>query len=162
MANRIFKESQSYLGTWIMYVMILTEVPVIILMIVLYATTDDKQEMAIALGVVIGSLILVFILIFNLKLETRIDDKSISFRYTPFIRQWRSFQKETIKSYKVINYSPISDYGGWGFKGNKTTKAYSVLGDQGLLIDVGEKKKILIGTMKAKELTAFMENWKEE
>jgi hypothetical protein len=162
MANRIFKESQSYLGTWTMYVMIMTEVPVIILMIVLYATTDDKQEMAIALGVVIGSLILVFILIFNLKLETRIDDKSISFRYTPFIRQWRSFQKETIKSYKVINYSPISDYGGWGFKGNKTTKAYSVLGDQGLLIDVGEKKKILIGTMKAKELTAFMENWKEE
>tara|TARA_R110002020_G_scaffold287003_2_gene502492 strand:- start:4859 stop:5347 length:489 start_codon:yes stop_codon:yes gene_type:complete len=162
MANRIFKESQSYLGTWIMYVIILTEVPVIILMIVLYATTDDKQEMAIALGVVIGSLILVFILIFNLKLETRIDDKSISFRYTPFIGKWRSFQKETIKSYKVINYSPITDYGGWGFKGNKTTKAYSVLGDHGLLVDVGEKKKILIGTMKAKELTAFMENWKEE
>ena len=162
MANRIFKESQSYLGTWIMYVIILTEVPVIILMIVLYATTDDKQEMAIALGVVIGSLILVFILIFNLKLETRIDDKSISFRYTPFIRKWRSFQKETIKSYKVINYSPITDYGGWGFKGNKTTKAYSVLGDHGLLVDVGEKKKILIGTMKAKELTAFMENWMEE
>ncbi|MEB2781608.1 hypothetical protein U3A58_14520 [Algoriphagus sp. C2-6-M1] len=162
MANRIFKESQTYVGTWIMYVMILTEVPVLILMIVLYATSDEKQEMAIALGVVMGSLILVFALIFNLKLETRIDDKSISFRYMPFIRNWRQFPKEIIKSHEVIKYNPVTDYGGWGFKGNRTTKAYSVLGDEGLLLDVGEKKKILIGTMKSKELTDFLENWREE
>jgi hypothetical protein len=162
MANRIFKESQSYLGTWVMYVMILTEVPILILMIVLHATSDEKQEMAIALGVVMGSLILVFALIFNLKLETRIDDKSISFRYMPFIRNWRQFPKESIKSYKVIKYDPLTDYGGWGLKGNKTTKVYSVTGDEGILLDVGEKKKIMIGTMKSKELTDFMGNWMEE
>lgn len=162
MANRIYKESQSYLGTWVMYVILLTEVPVLILLTVLYVTSDDKHEMAIALGVVLGTLVLVFALIFNLRLETRIDDKSVSFRYTPFILKWRQFPRERINSYQVIKYSPITDFGGWGFKGNKTTKAYSVLGDEGLLLDVGEKKKIMIGTMKAKELTAFMENWMGE
>ncbi|REG90513.1 hypothetical protein [Algoriphagus antarcticus] len=162
MANRIFKESQTYIGSWVMYFIILAEVPILILLTVLYANSDDKQEMAIALGVILGTMILVFILIFNLKLETRIDDNSISFRYFPFIRKWRQFPKDTIKSYKVIKYSPITDYGGWGFKGNKTTKAYSVLGDEGLLMDLGKKKKLLIGTMKSKELTDFMENWMEE
>lgn len=162
MANRIFKESQTYIGTWVMYVIILTELPILIFLTALYATSYDKQEMEIALGVVLGTMIIVFILILNLKLETRIDDKSISFRYTPFIRKWRQFQKEAVKSCEVIKYSPLPDYGGWGFKGNNTTKAYSVLGDTGILLDVGQKKKILIGTMKSKELTDFIENWREE
>ena len=161
MANRIFKESQTYLGTWIMYAMIMTEVPIIILLIVLYVTSDEKQEMATSLGVVVGSLTLVSALIFNLKLETRIDEKSISFRYIPFIWKWRRYPKETIKSCTVISYNPITDFGGWGLKGNKTTKGYSVVGDEGVLLDVGKEKKIMIGTMKAKELKAFLENWIE-
>lgn len=162
MANRIFKESQSYLGTWLMYVMILTEVPVLILLIVLYANSEDKQEMAVALGVVLGTMALVIILILNLKLETRIDREGVSFKYSPFIRKWRTYPREIIKSYEVINYSPLTDYGGWGIKGNKTTKVYSVLGDEGILLDVGEKKRILIGTMKSKELDSFMNIWMEE
>jgi len=32
----------------------------------------------------------------------------------------------------------------------------------GILLDIGEKKKIMIGTMKPKELSDFMENWMEE
>jgi len=149
MANRIFKESQTYFGTWIMYVIILTELPILILLIVLYATSNDKQEMVIALGIVLGTMLLVFILILHLKLETKIDDKSISFRYTPFIRKWRHFQKEAVKSCEVIKYSPLVNYGGWGFKVNITSKAYFVLGNTGILLDVGETKKILIGTMKS-------------
>tara|TARA_R110002072_G_scaffold21664_3_gene76619 strand:+ start:52374 stop:52811 length:438 start_codon:yes stop_codon:yes gene_type:complete len=145
-----------------MYFIILTEVPIVILLIVLYATSDDKHEMAIALGVVLGTMALILGLILNLKLETRIDDNRISFRYLPFILKWRQYPKAMINSVEVIKYSPISDYGGWGIKGNKTTKAYSVLGDEGIIMDVGEKKKILIGTMKSKELTDFMKNWMEE
>lgn len=144
-----------------MYVIILTEIPIVVLLAVLYATSDDKQEMAIALGGIVGAIVLVFFIISNLKLETRIDDKTISFRYTPFIMKWRKHPKESIKSWKIIHYNALIDYGGWGFKGNKTTKAYSVLGGDGLLIDVGEKKKIMIGTMKSKELKVFMENWME-
>ena len=162
MENGIFKEEQSYLGTWVMYAIILTELPIVILLIVLYVTSDDQQDMAIALAVVIGTLVLLLLFISNLKLETRIDSNSLSFRYRPFIRKWRQFSKEEIKSIEVIKYSPLIDYGGWGFKGNKTTRAYSVLGDEGLLLDVGEKKKLLIGTMKSRELADFVENWMEE
>jgi hypothetical protein len=162
MANRIFKESQTYHGTWVMYAIIITELPIVILLTVLYATSDDKQEMALALGVVLGTMALLLLFILNLKLQTRIDSDSLSFRYIPFIRKWRQYKKGEIKSAQVISYSPLTDYGGWGLKGNATTKAYSILGDQGLLFDVGEKKKIMIGTMKSKELKEFIDNWMED
>ncbi|SFT99803.1 hypothetical protein SAMN04489724_3283 [Algoriphagus locisalis] len=162
MANRIFKESQSYAGTWVMYFILLVEAPTLILLIVLYFTSEDKQEMAIALGVVSCTMALALILLFNIKLETRIDDQGISIRYLPFIRKWKNYPKTQIKSWEVSYYQPVLDYGGWGIKGNKTTRSYSVLGSEGLLLDVGEKKKIRIGTMKAKELQAFMESWMED
>ncbi|UZD24685.1 hypothetical protein PBT90_14995 [Algoriphagus halophytocola] len=162
MANRVFKESQSYAGTWVMYFILLVEAPTLILLVVLYFTSEEKQEMAIALGVVLGAMALTLSLIFNIKLETRIDNQGISFRYMPFIRKWRKYSRAQVKRWEVSEYQPIMDYGGWGLKGNKTTKAYTVLGTEGLLLDVGEKKKIRIGTMKAKEMQAFMENWMEE
>lgn len=161
MANRVFNESQSYRGTWVMYLILLVELPTIVLLFVFFLKEDDKSEMGIALIVVIVSLFLILLFISKLKLETRIDDLGISFRYFPFIRRWRKIEKNHILSVKVINYSPVTDYGGWGLKGNKTTKAYSILGDEGILIDTGEKKRIMIGTSKAKELKVFIENWKE-
>jgi hypothetical protein len=157
----VFNEEQTYRGTWVIYLLILIELPTLILLLVLLFNSKDKSEMGLVLALVLGTLGFVLLLILNLKLETRIDQSGVSFRYFPFIQTWRKFPKETIQSISVINYSPITDYGGWGFKGNKTTKAYSILGDRGLLLDVGEKKKIMIGTLKAKELEAYLINWME-
>lgn len=161
MANRVFNEEQTYRGTWIIYLILLFELPTIVLLLVFYFRAEDKSEMGTALIVVVSTLLLIFLLILNLKLETRIDDKGVSFRYFPFIRNWRLIEKDRILSIQVIKYSPITDYGGWGLKGNKTAKAYSILGDEGILISTGERKKIMIGTSKAKELRVFLENWKE-
>lgn len=161
MANRVFKEEQNYRGTWIMYLILLFELPTVVLLIVLYFKADDKTEIGMGLTFVMITLVLILVFISSLKLETRIDDLGVSFRYFPFIRSWRKIEKNNILSINVINYSPLTDYGGWGLKGNKTTKAYSILGTEGVLIDTGEKKKIMIGTSKAKELRSFLENWKE-
>ncbi len=162
MANRVFNETQSYKGTWVAYFILLVELPTVILLSVLFINSEDKAGFGIAIGGIILVLGLVLLFMFSIKLETRIDDKGVSFRYFPFIRKWRRWSPEEIKSIKVISYSPISDFGGWGLKGNSTTKAYSVLGDKGLLMDVGEKKMIMIGTSREKDLTQFVEDWKEE
>ncbi len=162
MATQVFKETQTYRGTWIMYLIVLVEIPTLILLLTLFFKEENKTEMGIALGLVTITMAFIFLLLFNLKLETRIDQFGISFRYFPFINSWRKYPFDQIKKLEVINYSPITDYGGWGLKGNSTTKAYSILGDQGLLLDVGEKKKIMIGTMKAKELEQFLLSREED
>ena len=145
-----------------MYFILLVELPTLVLLLVFFIQAEDKTEMGIALSVVGGTLTLILLFILNLKLETRIDQIGVSFKFFPFVRTWRKYPKAKIKSISVVNYSPITDFGGWGLKGNSTTKAYSILGDMGLLLDVGEKKKIMIGTMKATELKDFLSSWKEE
>jgi hypothetical protein len=161
MTNSVFIEEQTYRGTWVIYLLLLIELPTLVLILVLLFNSEDKSEIGFTLAFVISTLGLVFLLIVNLKMETRIDTYGVSFRYFPFIRSWRKFPKGTIQSISIINYSPITDYGGWGFKGNKITKAYSILGEQGLILNIGEKKKIMMGTLKAKELEAYLINWKE-
>lgn len=162
MHGRIFKEEQSYVGTWVMYLILMLEIPALILVsvVVLAGESSDKTEGVTALIAVFSIMAVVMVLIFKIKLETRIDEKGIQYKYFPFVK-WRLIEKRKIRKAKVVSFSPLTDHGGWGIKGNKTTKAYTVIGDTGLSIDVGEKKKILIGTQKPKELGDFIENWME-
>jgi hypothetical protein len=163
MHGRIFKEEQSYVGTWVMYLILMLEIPTLVLVsvVVLTGESSEKTGGITALIAVFSIMALVMALIFNIKLETRIDEKGIQYKYFPFVK-WRLIEKRKIREAKVVSFSPMTDHGGWGIKGNKTTKAYTVIGDTGLSIDVGEKKKILIGTQKPKELRDFIENWMED
>ena len=161
MANTIFKEEQTYRGTWLMYLILIIELPLLIVVATIVLTSESQDAIWI-IPVIFLTMGTIFLFLMSIKLETRIDPYSIKYRYFPYIPKWKVISKEEVKSIEVISYSPITDYGGWGIKGNRTTKAYSVLGDQGLLIDVGQKKKIMIGTQKALELSSFLEKWREE
>lgn len=159
----IFKEVQTYRGTWLMFLILILELPMIILVAAVILSSESNSQEAIwiipALLLLMGT---IFMFIMSLRLELRIEPDEIKYRFIPFFSKWKSITREEIKEVQVISYSPISDYGGWGLKGNKTTKAYSILGDHGLLINHGQKKKIMIGTQKGKELKEFIDHWKEE
>lgn len=145
-----------------MYLILMLEIPSLILVsVVVFSGDSDATEGTIALLAVFGVMALVMALIFNIKMETRIDEKGIHYRYFPFIH-WRLIEKTRIRKAEVKSFSPLSDHGGWGIKGNRTTKAFTVMGDTGLLIDLGEKKNVLIGTQKPKELSEFIETWMED
>ncbi|TFV94756.1 hypothetical protein E4S40_12160 [Algoriphagus kandeliae] len=163
MAHQVYKESQSYRGTWLMYLLLMTEIPMLILVFIILKTSKtDPNEIAFATAVIIGVVGLTFLLLMSIRLESRIDEVGIHYRYVPFINKWRTIPRSKIREIQVISYSPISDFGGWGIKGNRTTKAYSIIGDKGMTIHTDEKKKIMIGTQKAGELKAFLDYWQEE
>jgi hypothetical protein len=162
MTQRVFNESQTFRGTWIMYLILLLELPTfLVLVVVLSMQEGEKTDVFIGILIVLLVMGGTFLLIMNLKLETRIDDQTISYRFFPFFG-WRKITKSKLVSADVITYQGLTDYGGWGIKGNKTTKAYSIRGDRGLLLDIGEKKKIMIGTQKSDELEPFIASWMEE
>ncbi|GAB2492603.1 hypothetical protein [Algoriphagus taiwanensis] len=162
MANLVFKEMQSYKGTWVMYLILVIELPIILLVATLIWNTENGMKEGLwGLGIVVLIVSLVFMLLMLIRLETRIDEYGVKFRFFPFISSWRTFPKSQIRQIQIINYSPLTDYGGWGLKGNRTTKAYSIIGDEGILLDIGEKKKIMIGTQKGKELRSYLEDWLE-
>lgn len=146
-----------------MYLILMTEIPMVILVFtIMKSQNSDPTEMAMAIAAIFGIVGLTFLLLMNIRLDSRIDEVGIHYRFIPFINKWRTIPKSQIRSIEVISYSPISDFGGWGIKGNRTTKAYSIIGDKGLSILAGEKKKIMIGTQKDAELKAFLNYWQEE
>lgn len=145
-----------------MYLILMFEVPTLVLVSVLLLTNPgEPTEKIISLTVLFSIMILIFALVMSLQLKTRIDEKGVHFRYFPFTK-WRTFAKDQIRSIEVVKFNPLMDHGGWGIKGNRSTKAYTVIGDHGLELDLGESKKVLIGTQKEKELKYFLENWREE
>jgi len=53
----------------------------------------------------------------------------------------------------VRKYSPIGEYGGWGYRvaGKRSGVAYNISGNMGIQIELKNGKKILLGTRKPEE-----------
>ena len=103
-------------------------------------------------------LILITLVILNIKLDTQIKNDGIYFRFFPFQFSFIYVSWELLDKCFVRKYSPIKEFGGWGlrysFWGNG--KAYNISGNQGLQLELTNKKKILIGTQNPEEITAVL------
>lgn len=96
----------------------------------------------------------------SLRLETRITDEAVMFRFVPLHRKWRVHRWEDIRSAEVRRYSPLGEYGGWGIRyglGGRG-KAYNVSGNQGLQLVLKNGKKILLGTSRPMELSELLKD----
>lgn len=139
----------------------------IVMLLTFWLGEDDpvkKQEILNALLISVAIEVGVIALIFSMSLRTRIDEKGIVFSFKPFVRNknysWTEIEKAWVRKYK-----PISEYGGWGFKGGfmrKAGRAYNVWGDKGLQLRLKNGKHILIGTQNHEELVIFLKRLKEK
>lgn len=103
-------------------------------------------------GITIGVWLLTFLL-FSIRLDTRIDANGIAYRFFPFQRNYTTIDWSRIRHAYVRQYSPILEYGGWGWRysfGNG--RAVNMSGNKGLQIVYDENKKLLIGTNRAEAL----------
>ncbi len=93
----------------------------------------------------------------NLKIEIRED--GIYIRFTPFHLRFHKIAFSEIKSYEARTYRPIVEYGGWGIRYGLPpgrNKAYNVLGNKGVELELKNGKRLLIGTQKPDEFIAAL------
>ena len=95
----------------------------------------------------------VMILFLVMSLNTIVDNKGVSIKFSPFHSEWRTYPWDSIKSCTVKTYDPIGDYGGWGIRNG----AYNVSGDKGLLLKFTNGSNLLIGTQKPEELKTIFQ-----
>lgn len=102
-----------------------------------------------------GLSILFTLLFVIFSLDTIIKKDGIYVRFFPFHLKFKYFAWDSLTKSFVRQYSPISEYGGWGLRfgifGNGT--AYNVSGNKGLQLEFITNKKLLIGTSRPDELT---------
>lgn len=98
------------------------------------------------------SLTLLFV---NFRLETTIKKDGIYVRFFPFHLKYKHYSWENLTKSYVRQYSPLSEYGGWGLRSGLAGKgtAYNVSGDKGLQLEFLNNNRLLIGTNKPDELT---------
>lgn len=107
----------------------------------------------------IGLLLLAAYLV---TMKTVITEEGIMVTFFPFLLKKKTITWDTLQAAYVREYSPIREYGGWGFRmvNNDTTiggsKALNVKGNQGLQLVFKNGEKLLIGTQQPQELEAFL------
>lgn len=114
------------------------------------------------LWIALSILFLVSILILIMKLETTIDKKGIHYRMTPFHIKSRTIDWKDIQKVEVKKYNPIFEYGGWGIRGFKKRRAYSIYGTKGIYILLRNNNSIMIGTQNPENARQIIESIKSE
>ena len=154
----VVNEKQSFRGTILMYGIILLELPTLVLISILYFTGKLGDDGWIAL-LIVGTLIpLVFFLVMNVTLETRMDDSSFRYKSGPFQRSWKNLKKEEIKTISVHKKDGFSDYGGVGLRISGKSKAYIFLADHVIEIETA-KNKLVFSTTKPKDFQEMIKYW---
>ena len=134
-----FYETQQFRQLWVW--------TIILLVIFALITPIFFGVIGIILSIVLVSFSFGFIFLFwKMKLITTIKEDGINIIFVPFTNFIIPFSK--IKYYKIREYKPIIEYGGWGIRFNKSGKAYTVCGTTGLQISLLNGKEILIGTQR--------------
>lgn len=133
--------------------------------VVFYQTFFSGEDVPLAGQLIsFGVFLLVFIFLFIIQLSTRIDEHGIHVHFFPFLLKRKSFLWDDIYSVEVIKYSPLGDYGGWGyrisFKGKG--RAYSTRGNKGIKVVLKDGKTRMIGTQKMDEANTCLQQYIEK
>ncbi len=149
--GKSFIEIQKIRHIWIIVLMLFVNA-----LAIFHFTFDSTAIVAFApiLIIVLVDLLLIFI-----QLKTNINETGISYQLFPFQLKEKIYTWDEIADVNIRKYSPIWEYGGWGYRYSfNNGKAYNISGNMGLQLVLKNGKKILIGTKKPEELAAFLES----
>ena len=158
MKNEIlFFEKQKFKQWWIWLFLVL--INALFLFAVFYQIILEKNlgnNSISNVGLVTTTCITVFttVLFLSFRLETQVKNDGIYVRFFPFHLKFKRFPWEVLTKTYVRTYSPVLEYGGWGFRygGMKKGSAFNVSGNKGLQLEFTDNKKLLIGTNQPEEL----------
>lgn len=99
-------------------------------------------------GLVITSVLIILlnVLFLMFKLETHMDEEGIHVRFFPFQFKFRTYRWSDVDECTTRQYSPISEYGGWGLRGWGSNRALNISGNKGIQLIFKNGNKLLIGT----------------
>jgi len=144
MSKRIFEEKQRFNQPFIYLLFGITAC------VIGYKSYQETASIQIGTGEIIFLCVAAFIFIINLK--TRIDEEGIHIKMFPIHFSYKKYKWKEVGAIKVVTYSPLMDYGGWGIRISfKKGTAYNTRGDKGIKIQMKNGDLRMIGTQKKDE-----------
>ncbi|HPG73989.1 MAG TPA: hypothetical protein PLM49_06835 [Bacteroidales bacterium] len=158
-----YYELQKQSQKWIWYLMLfllLLNVWAIIQQVIFNIPFGNIPAPNWVLFVALGVLAMFWSLLIFSKLETKINEKGVWFRYHPFHLRYCCIEWNEIDKAYVRLYRPMKEYGGWGMRtafNGDNGKAYNVAGNIGLQLELKNGSKVLIGTAQGVEMREFLQ-----
>lgn len=156
-----YKEVQRFDQWWLRLLLILilsiAVSPLIMDWDTLKLSRFEIASVILSILVILG-LFLSFWYIF--RLETKIDDNGITYRFFPFHIKSRFKAWKEIKSATVRKYNPIREYGGWGYRISFTKrKALTTKGNKGVQLYFNDGNELLIGTQFPEKIKEALDSY---
>ncbi len=108
----------------------------------------------IVVGLVFTSLVSLYF--FSIKLETRITDSEISFRFFPFHRRFINIPFSNILEMQIVQSNPTKFYRVYGMSLLRSKNRFVLLGKYSLRLVLNNGDKIYIGTKKPSEVNNIL------
>lgn len=100
--------------------------------------------------------LIVTLILLSIRLQTKIKSDGIYIRFFPFMLSYRHYAWDELSACYVRQYSPLGEFGGWGYRFGAGGKAYNISGNKGLQLVFTNKKRLLIGTQKPLEIESSL------
>lgn len=96
------------------------------------------------------------VLFWQMRLITKVTDSAVTLQFVPL--QTRKIALTEITHVEARTYAAIREYGGWGLRGFRRRKAFTISGDQGVELTLASGQLLLIGSQRANELAAALQS----
>jgi len=87
-----------------------------------------------------------------MRLETKVQDDQLGYRFFPIHLSWRMIPRDDIVRAVPATYRPLREFGGWGIRFGRRGRAYTVSGTGGVWITLRDGREFLLGSRRPGEL----------
>lgn len=157
MQKVLFEEKQKFDQPWLwVFIIASCMIPAIPMFMALTGDETLYRDQFIGMAVAMTAMVIALFFLRMSELITYVKSDGIHYRFPPFLSRWQHIDKEHLKTYAIIKYSPLMEYGGWGYRVGFKGKALNVRGNMGIKLNYGKSKSLLIGTQKPDDLHRAM------
>lgn len=100
--------------------------------------------------------VVITLLVLNVRLQTQIKSEGIDVRFFPFQFGYKHYGWDKMSECYVRKYSPLGEFGGWGYRFSANGKAFNMSGNMGLQLVFTNNKRLLIGTQQPLEMDKIL------
>lgn len=119
-----------------------------------FGQNPGPDWLVILIGAVFGLAFPVFFYAANLTTEVR--PEGLYYRFFPLHQSFQRIPPEILAGFAPHTYSPLRDYGGWGIRYSSRGKAYNVSGNRGVMLELADGRRLLIGSRDPERLADAM------
>ncbi|MGY6743210.1 MAG: hypothetical protein ACXIUQ_10775 [Cecembia sp.] len=157
----VVNEKQYFRNTPLIWAILLIELPTLGLITTLYFTGHLGEEGWIVVLVILAIMSLTFFLLWNLRLELRINGNGVTFRNPPFYNKWTTINKYEMVNFELKKSDGLLEFGGIGIRFSRKTRAFIYSTDYVLIAEV-KGKKYAFSTSKHREIEYIISTWHQE